>query len=150
MPTQYLHKGRIHQKLLRTQGRRRLLRFPLFSRTLAWLSDSFLLPLVYERFVPRPLRYCECIHCTYQSSNVRITRSGTSPPAASTDAPPVRRECSANSSGLRPDCGTQRSHSLAISPCSHSISTTISRSTSNVIVARVLCAYSRDDGGRVQ
>ena len=60
---------------------------PPFS-TLAWLSlDSFLLPLVCERFVARPLRYRECIPCTYQPSNV--FRFG--PPARSRRLPPRAR-----------------------------------------------------------
>ena len=68
-----------------------------------------LLPLGYERLAPRPLRCFECIHCKYQIPNV--LRAGSfarvrPPPAVSTDAPPIRRECNANSSGLRPDCTT--------------------------------------------
>ena len=61
---------------------------PPFS-TLAWLSlDSFLQPLVYETFVPRPLRYCQCIPCTYQSSNAfrlgSLARALRPPPRART------------------------------------------------------------------
>ena len=81
-------------------------------------------PLVYETHVPHRPRYYVCTPCMhglpppFSLSSRCMTRSETSPPAASVEALPILNEWRAQSLRFRPDFPTtsQRSQRLTISP----------------------------------